>query len=398
MATERNPLARLGEFGQSVWCDEIGKNLVLAGRLRVLIDRDGISGVTSNPTIFYKAITGSTSYDEAVRALTSAEANAREIMEALMVDDIRLAADQLLSVYSATSSRDGWVSIEVAPTLAYDTQGTVSEAIRVKALVDRPNVLVKVPATQEGVAAVRDLTGYGHQVNVTLIFSLERYRQVMEAYLSGLEMLQARRAAGEDIPGLGEVHSVASFFVSRIDTAVDKRLDARVAEKKASGGDASPLEALRGKAAIANARLAYQLFRETFSGPRWAALKAQGATVQRPLWASTSTKNPAYSDILYVQELIGPDTVNTMPLNTMAAFRDHGRPAETLTVGAGEAAAHLAALAGSGISLEEVTTELEREGVQTFVDSFELLQVALEEKRLALSGRAAPSGGPPEHA
>jgi transaldolase len=375
-----NPLARLNEFGQSVWCDDIGRDLLLQGGLTALIEDDGVSGVTSNPTIFHKAITRGTSYDRTVTTLASNGATTVEIMETLMVEDIRLAADQLRPIYAATSSRDGWVSIEVAPALAYDTQGTVAEAKRTRALADRPNVLVKVPATEEGVAAVRDLTGWGYSINVTLIFSLERYREVMEAYLSGLESLQARRAAGEGVPKLEDVHSVASFFVSRVDTAVDKRLDALIGETKASGHDPAALAALKGKAAVANAKRAYQLFRETFSGDRWAVLRSQGATVQRPLWASTGTKDPAYSDILYVQELIGPDTVNTMPLHTMDAFRDHGRPAETITDGVREAEAHLAALGAVGISMGEITAQLEREGVRAFVDSFEALQSALDEK------------------
>ncbi|MFH0916737.1 MAG: transaldolase [bacterium] len=380
----RNPLARLGGFGQSVWCDDIGRDLLLEGRLKTLIENDGVSGVTSNPTIFHKAITRGASYDRTVAALASAGATTGEIMEALMVEDIRLAADQLHPVYDATSSRDGWVSIEVAPALAYDTQGTVAEVKRTRALVDRPNVLVKVPATEEGVVAARDLTGWGYSINVTLIFSLERYREVMEAYLSGLEALQARRAAREDVPELKDVHSVASFFVSRVDTAVDKRLDALIRDAQASGRDPAAFVALRGKAAVANAKRAYQLFGETFSGARWGALRSQRATVQRPLWASTSTKDPAYSDVLYVQELIGPDTINTMPLNTMDAFRDHGRPAETVTVAPQEATGDLTALEAAGISMDEVTAQLEREGVGAFAESFEALQMALDEKRRAL--------------
>lgn len=363
----RSPLARLDDFGQSVWCDDIGRDLLLAGRLQTLIEEDGISGVTSNPTIFHKSIVGSSGYDEAVRRLAFEGASAGEIMEALMIEDIRLAADQLRPVYLATGSRDGWVSIEVSPTLAHDVQGTVSEAVRIRALADRPNVLVKVPATEEGVTAVRDLTGYGCSVNVTLIFSLERYEEVMEAYLSGLEALEARRVAGETVPLLDQVHGVASFFVSRLDTAVDRRLGDR--------------PELRGRAAVACARCAYRLFRETFSGTRWSALQALGATVQRPLWASTSTKDPAYSDILYVQELIGPDTVNTMPLVTIDAFRDHGVPAETVTAGVEEAAAHLAELRAHGIDMLEVAAALERDGVRAFVDSHEALLAALEEKR-----------------
>jgi transaldolase len=383
---DRNPLARLGEFGQSVWCDDIGRDFLLAGRLKALIEEDGVSGVTSNPTIFHRAITRGTSYDQAIAALGSTEATTTEIMETLMVEDIRLAAGELQPIAAATSSRDGWVSIEVAPALAYDAQGTVAEVKRIRALVDRPNILVKVPGTEEGVAAVRDLTGWGYSINVTLIFSLARYRDVMEAYLSGLEALQARRAAGEPVPALCDVHSVASFFVSRVDTLADRRIDGLIEEAAGSGRDPAPLMVLRGKAAVANAKLAYRLFRETFSGRRWAALRSQGATVQRPLWASTSTKDPAYSDILYVQELIGADTVNTMPLNTMDAFRDHGRPADTVSAGAQEAQVHLAALEAAGISMDEVTAQLEREGVRAFADSFEALQSAIDEKRHRLPG------------
>jgi transaldolase len=383
---DRNPLARLGDFGQSVWCDDIGRNLLLAGKLKTLIQQDGVSGVTSNPTIFMKAITRSASYDQAMRELSDKGLSTGEIIEALIVDDIRLAADQLHQVHEATSYRDGWVSIEVAPSLAHDTQGTISEVERLKVVVDRRNLLIKVPATVEGVAAVRELTGYGYCINITLTFSLERYREVMEAYVSGLEMLHARRSAGEPVPALADVHSVASFFVSRVDTLVDKRLDRHIEQRMASGRDASALEVLRGKAGVANAKLAYQLFRDTFSGPRWAKLSDQNANLQRPLWASTSTKNPAYSDILYVRELIGPDTVTTIPLATLDAFRDHGKPAQTITVGADEAAGDLAALERAGISMREVTAQLEEEGIQAFADSFEALYLAVEDKRLSLAG------------
>jgi transaldolase len=357
----------------------------LAGRLKALIEEDGVSGVTSNPTIFHRAITQGTSYDRAVAELAATGASSTEIMEALMVDDIRMAADELGPVADATASRDGWVSIEVAPVLAYDTQGTVAEVKRIRALVSRPNILVKVPGTEEGVVAVRDLTALGYSINVTLIFSLARYRAVMEAYQSGLESLVARRATDRTLPAPADVHSVASFFVSRVDTVVDKRLDALIEGTTGSARDPALLGALRGKAAVANAKQAYKLFQETFSGERWEALWSEGANAQRPLWASTSTKDPAYSDILYVQELIGPDTVNTMPLNTIDAFRDHGRPAETVTVGIDGAAAHLDALEKAGIGMAEVTEQLERDGVRAFADSFEALQSALDEKRSSLS-------------
>jgi transaldolase len=377
---DRNPLERLGDFGQSVWCDDIGRDFLLEGKLERLMEEDGVNGVTSNPTIFLKAITGGTSYDEKVSELSRGGASTGKIVETLMVDDIRLAADQLRPVFTATSSRDGWASIEVAPALAYDTQATIAEVRRIRALVDRPNVLVKVPATAEGVAAIHDLTSWGYSINVTLIFSLTRYREVMEAYLSGLEALRARLQSGEDVPGLDEVHSVASFFVSRVDTLVDKQIDGMIATKESGEALTEPLAGLKGKAAIANAKLAYRLFGETFAGLRWKSLSEKGATLQRPLWASTSTKDPAYSDIRYVQDLIGPHTVNTMPLKTMDAFRDHGNPAQTVGEGVDEAAADLAALERAGVRMEQVTDQLEKEGVKAFADSFEALLLAIDEK------------------
>ncbi len=383
---ESNPLTRLRDLGQSVWCDDIGRDMLQSGHLRRLIEEDGVAGVTSNPTIFHKAITAGSTYDQEISDLVSGGAGTEEIMEALMLKDIGLAAAELRPVYEATGSLDGFVSIEVAPGLAYDTMATEADVRRIRALLPHPNVLVKVPATADGVAAIHDLIGSGYSINVTLIFSLERYREVMDAYLSGLEMLAARRSAGEDLPVLHEVRSVASFFVSRVDSLVDKRLD----ELKTQAGDlgkaAGFYEALKGKAAVANAKEAYRLFRQAFSGPRWEALKAQGANVQRPLWASTSTKNPAYPDVMYVEELIGPDTVNTMPLNTIEAYRDHGRPQERVTVGAEEAGAHLQALEAVGVHMEEVTAQLEREGVRAFAESHEALLAALEEKRRTILG------------
>jgi transaldolase len=388
---ERNALARLGDFGQSVWCDDISREFLSAGRLKELIAGDGVSGLTSNPTIFYRAITESSAYDQALRRMVEKGACTAEIVEDLMVEDITLAAEQLQPVYERTNARDGWVSIEVAPTCAYDAPKTVAEVMRVWSLVKRPNLLIKVPATKEGVEAVRELTGMGYSMNVTLIFSLERYREVMEAYLAGLRTLRVRRATGENMPALGEVHSVASFFVSRLDTAVDGRLDDLVAQAGSVGekgkGSASTalLQGLRGKAAVANARQAYQLFRNTFSGPAWETLRREGANLQRPLWASTGTKNRLYSDILYVQGLIGPDTVNTMPLKTMDAFRDHGEATETITADPRGAEAHLDALAAAGIDMKEVTADLERRGVEAFAGSYEALQAAVEAKRRALT-------------
>jgi transaldolase len=385
-AMQDNPLARLKDFGQSVWCDDIGRELLNTGGLEVLIQRDGVCGLTSNPTIFYKAITGGSAYDEEIGRLVSAGASAGEMLESLMFADIRLAASQLRPVYDATASKDGWVSIEVAPSLAYDTQGTVTEVKRVRGLIEHPNVLVKVPGTEEGVAAIRDLVGLGYSINVTLIFSVKRYAEVIEAYLAGLEALQARRDSGEPVPAVGDVHGVASFFVSRIDTNVDRRLDALAAQASAAGKSPEQFEALRGKIAVANAKAAYRLFLTSFSSPRWEALQGKGANLQRPLWASTGTKDNRYSDVLYVQELIGLDTVNTMPLATMDAYRDHGEPGETVTKEVDEALKHLDALEAAGISLTEITAELEVKGVKAFFDSYEALLAALEEKRSSRMG------------
>lgn len=393
-----NPLAELVTLGQSVWLDDIGRDFIRSGELKKLIEEDGVVGLTSNPTIFFKAITKGAAYDEETRRLAESGASTSDILETLMVDDIRLAAAELLPVFERTKLLDGWVSIEVAPAFAHDTQGTVSEAKRIRALVDRPNVFVKVPGTAEGVGAIRELVGQGLSINVTLIFSLDRYVEVLEAYLSGLELLAARRAAGDQLPGLPDVHSVASFFVSRVDTLVDKLLDERLRSRAETSGPGVPgvpgvseepgEASVRGKAAVANAKLAYELFRSTFAGRRWDALESQGANRQRPLWASTSTKNPAYSDILYVQELIGPHTVNTMPLSTMEAFRDHGRPVETITDGLDAARAALDAVAAEGISMTDVTSRLEVEGVLAFADSFESLYAAVDEKRAAFLEKA----------
>ena len=385
---ERNPLARLRDFGQSVWCDDIGRDMLLKGELRRMIEEDGVAGVTSNPTIFHKAITASATYDEDISSLVTGGADSEAVMEGLMLKDIGLAAQELRPVYDATAGLDGYVSIEVAPRLAYDTMATESDVRRVRARLDHPNVLVKVPATAEGAAAIRDLVGQGYSINVTLIFSLERYREVMEAYLSGLESLLAKQADGFGGPRPAGVHSVASFFVSRLDTLVDKKLAEIAAEADAAGDARRAAEARRlvGKAAVASAKLAYQSFLETFSGPRWEALEAQGAQVQRPLWASTSTKNPAYRDVIYVEELIGPQTVNTLPQNTLDAFREHGVVATTLTDKVDDAKAALAALAALGIDMNAVTAQLEVEGVDAFAKSFDALIDAVAAK-MAVAGK-----------
>jgi len=375
-----NPLTQLQGLGQSVWYDNISRDVLLSGALKKMVEEDGVVGLTSNPSIFQKAIAGSDDYDEAIKELVTAGTSAEDILDKLMAEDVAMAADLLRDTFERTDGVDGRVSIEVAPSLAHDTERTIAEAHRLRALVDRPNVLVKVPATAQGVAAIERLIGDGVSINVTLIFAIERYREVMAAYLSGLEKLIVRRAAGEELPEPREVRSVASFFVSRVDTLVDNKLD-EAAEEAANGPRREALRALRGGAAVANAKLAYRAFLDTFSGPRWEALAAAGALVQRPLWASTSTKNPAYSDVLYVDELIGPNTVNTMPQKTLDAFRDHGTPAITITVGVDQARAHMASLAEAGIDMDQVTEQLEIEGVKAFADSFDSVLATVSEKR-----------------
>ncbi len=380
-APARNPLRTLREVGQSVWLDFIERGLLRSGGLRRLVEEDGVSGVTSNPTIFDKAITGSAEYDAQLAELVSAGRTTPEIYEAVVSEDIRGAADTLRPVFDETRGADGCVSIEVSPLLAHDTAGTVQEVRRWSSLIGRPNVMVKIPATPEGIPAIEEMIAEGRSINITLIFSLQMYRRVIEAYLRGLE----RRAASGG--PLHQVASVASFFVSRIDTEVDQRLASRI--KDAAPADASRLRALLGKAAIANAKLAYQLFREVFTGARFQALAGRGARVQRPLWASTSTKNPAYPDLLYAEALVGPDTVDTMPPQTLAAFRDHGRVSPGAVMEDVDGAAGLlAALAGAGVPIEDVTRVLLDAGVALFSESFNQLFAAIDAKRRSLA--AAP--------
>ncbi len=358
-------LKQLAALGQSLWLDFIRRSLFTTGELQTLVD-DGLRGMTSNPTIFEKAIAGSEDYDDALRFMTANGRSVPEIYEALALDDIRCAADILLPVYKQTDGLDGYVSLEVNPHLAYDTQKTIAEARRLFAALDRPNVMIKVPATPQGLPAIEALIGEGVNVNVTLIFALDQYQAVIDAYLAGLERLAAR---GGD---LAKVASVASFFVSRIDTAVDKALD-NIARDR-------PVAPLQGKAAIASAKVAYALFQKNLTGERWQRLAAQGARVQRPLWASTSTKNPAYPDTLYVDALIGPHTVNTVPPETLVAFRDHGTVALTLEQGVDEAHAHLAHLAQWGIDLAAITQKLLADGVIAFARSFDSLLASIEAK------------------
>lgn len=365
---------KLHELGQSLWYDNIQRRLLLDGELESLIHRGMIRGVTSNPTIFHQAIARSHDYDAAIQPMAWAGWSARQIFDRLSVEDIQMAADLFLPLYESTQGEDGYVSLEVAPDLAYDTEGTLVEAKRLWNLVARPNLMIKIPATLPGIPAIRRAIFEGINVNVTLIFSLERYAQVIDAYLSGLE---DRLAAG--LP-LHTIASVASFFVSRVDTKVDKRLEAIIREE---GAEAEKARQLLGKAAIANARLAYAQFLEAFSGERFKVLAQHGARVQRPLWASTSTKNPAYRDVLYVEELIGPQTVNTVPPQTLEAFADHGQARLTLSADVAHEREVIQALESLGISMQEVTRELEEEGVKAFADAFKALLATLEERRQA---------------
>ncbi len=372
-----NPLRRLAEFGQSLWYDNIQRGLMISGAFQRLVDDDGVVGVTSNPTIFEKAIGGSVDYDAEFAALVKRGKTAEAILDTLMVHDIQMAADLLRPIYERTQGWDGYVSIEVGPHLAHDTAGTITEARRLWKLVKRPNILVKVPATSEGIPAVEELIADGINVNITLIFALARYAEVIHAYLTGLE----RRVRAKQ--PIRHIASVASFFVSRVDTAVDKPLEARLAATHDPQQQVM-LRGLLGKAAIANAKLAYQTFKTAFSQPRFAALRQHGARVQRPLWASTSAKNPTYRDVLYLEELIGPETVNTVPPVALEAFRDHGCVRLTLTDDVDGAHRVLADLAKAGIDLTAVTTQLEREGVAAFAHSHDQLLATIRAKRAAL--------------
>jgi transaldolase len=369
-----NPLRKLEEFGQSVWLDFIQRQMTLSGELKGLIEDDGLSGLTSNPTIFAKAIGGSQDYDAAVRALAQSGKNSLAIYESVAIEDLQRAADLLRPTYERQNGKDGFVSMEVSPYLVHDTQGTLAEARRFWRALERPNVLIKVPGTDAGLAAIQQLIAEGINVNVTLLFGLPRYRQVVEAYLAGLE---DRAAHGRPVD---RVASVASFFLSRIDTLIDPMLEKLVA---AGGENAGLAYDLRGQAAIASAKLAYQIYQENFQGARWQRLATQGSRTQRVLWASTSTKNPAYSDVKYVEPLIGPDTINTMPTETIQAYRDHGRPALTLTRDMEAAHRAMAQLQAVGIDIDQITKQLEAEGAAKFSASFDELLEAVEEKRKA---------------
>ena len=357
------PLKQLAEQGQAVWIDYLSRNFVNGGDLAGLV-ADGVVGVTSNPTIFQGAIAEGDAYDDQIKEVSATESEPKEIFLVLARDDIRAACDELRRVWDDGNGKDGWVSLEVDPNLAHDTQATIDEAARLHGLIDRPNVLIKIPATKEGLPAIEETIASGIPVNVTLIFSLERHREVAEAYVRGLERLV--ESGGDP----SKVASVASFFVSRVDTEADRRLD-----------EIGGFDELKGTLAIANAKLAYETYAEVFSGARWDALAAKGATPQRCLWASTSTKNPAYRDTLYVEELVGPDTVNTMPRETIEAVQDHGVIERKLDQDVEDARRILERFGEAGVDYDDVVATLEREGVEKFAKSFRELFADLEAKR-----------------
>lgn len=369
-----NAALKLLEAGQSIWYDNIQRSLLKNGELAGMIQRGEIRGVTSNPTIFMNAVTKSQDYDASLLPLARSSLSPEEIFFHLAIEDIQDAADLFLPLYHASGGGDGYVSLEVSPYLAQDTAATLAQAKQLWQRVDRPNLMIKIPATKAGLPAITAAITAGINVNVTLIFALDRYAEVMDAYLAGLEQ---RIAAGLPVD---QIASVASFFVSRVDTLVDARLQQII---QGGGPQAQKAQALLGKAAIANARLAYADFKQVFASERFQVLKAHAARLQRPLWASTSTKNPAYRDVIYVEELIGPHTVNTMPPQTVVAFLDHGHIRMSLEEGLPEARQALSDLEALGISMQAVTNQLEEEGVKSFADAFTVLLKAVEDRRQA---------------
>jgi len=371
-----NPLKGLLEYGQSPWMDYIRRDLLTGGGLKKMIDADGLRGMTSNPAIFEKSITGSDLYKDILSSPEAKTLNAKGLFEKIAIRDVQDACDIFKPVYLATKRRDGYVSLEVSPYLANDTQATLEEARRLWKAVGRENLMIKVPATPEGIPAVRQLLEDGLNINITLLFAQSAYEKVAEAFTAALE---ARAAKGQDISGIA---SVASFFVSRIDSLVDSKIDEL--QKTATGSAKDLLESVRGKIAIANAKLTYKKYQELFGGPRWKALAAKGAQTQRLLWASTSTKNPKYRDVLYVEELIGADTVDTIPPATFDAFRDHGKLRNSLSEDVATAAKHMDNLAKAGISMKDVTEKLLVDGVKLFADAFTTL--------LAATGKSAGVG------
>jgi len=363
----KSRLHELSDHGQSVWLDYLSRDILENGKLAEMMDEDAVVGVTSNPTIFQKALASGDAYDDQLRELLEHEDDLKEIFLALSAEDVKGGLELLRPIYDASAGEDGYVSWEVDPEIAYDRERTFEEAKRLHEWIDEPNLYVKIPATAPGVGAIEDSVAAGRNINVTLIFSLERHEEVMEAYVRGLERFAAD---GGDV---STVRSVASFFVSRVDTEADKRLE-KVGRPE-----------LAGKLAIANAKLAYQNYKRVFSGERWESLVAKGAHPQRCLWASTSTKNPAYRDVMYVEELIGPYTVNTMPEETIVAFQDHGDVEDRLERDLDQAKTLLADLSGAGIDYDDVTDTLEKEGVQKFIDSFVELKQGIADKRAVLA-------------
>lgn len=381
-AKATNPLKALLSYGQSMWLDYIRRDLLTSGKLKAMIEEDGLRGMTSNPSIFEKAIADSHLYDDMLQSLASRrDLTVTARYEQIAIRDIQDAADILRPVYQSSNFRDGYVSLEVSPLLALKTQETIEEARRLWKAVNRPNVMIKIPGTPEGLPAIRQALSEGININVTLLFAQEVYEQVAEAYIAGLEDLAKH---GGD---LKKMASVASFFISRIDTLVDSLIDDKLKSTK-DAGQQKLLGSLKGKVAIANGKLTYQRYEQIFSGPRWEALASKGAQTQRVLWASTSTKNPAYRDVMYVEELIGPDTVNTMPPATIDAFRDHGKLRKSLTEDVAAAQKVMDDLAKAGISIKEVTTKLTADGVRLFADAFHTLLAAVE-KSIEQKGKTA---------
>jgi transaldolase len=375
--SKANPIVALLALGQSIWIDYITRDLVRKGKLQEMIEKDGLGGMTSNPTIFQNAITKGNMYDDQIKELVAQNKDADEIFDALAIKDIQDACDVFRPVYETTSGADGFVSIEVKPELAHDTDASTQEARRLWREVNRPNLFVKIPGTAEGAPAVRQLLSEGININITLLFSLQNYERVVWAYI---EALEERIAAQQPI---GRLASVASFFVSRVDTLVDKQLEEKI---KATSNTAEQeyLRSLLGKVGIANAKLAYARFREIFDSDRFMKLNIHSARVQRPLWASTSTKNPAYRDVMYIEELIGPDTVNTVPQETFDAFKDHGQVRRTVDEHVDEARATIAALKEVGIDYNAVTKQLEDEGIEKFSKSYDDLIADIDKKRKAM--------------
>jgi transaldolase len=370
-AKATNPLKDLLKFGQSVWLDYIRRDLMTTGELKRLIEEDGLRGMTSNPAIFEKAISESNLYDDILHSLAEKNLTPTAKFEALAIRDIQDAADGLRGVFDASKGQDGFVSLEVSPYLARDTQGTIEEARRLHRAVGRPNVMIKVPGTVEGLPAFQQLTAEGININVTLLFSQQMYEQIAEAYVAGLEQLAAK---GGDV---SKMASVASFFISRIDSSIDKIVEGKLKTAKDPAEQAA-LKSVQGKVAIANGKLAYQSYLRIFGTDRWKKLAAKGAHTQRVLWASTSTKNPAYPDVMYIEELIGPDTVNTIPPATLDAYRDHGHPRTTLTENIPDAKKVMETLPKVGISMKEVTDKLTDDGVKLFSEAFDKLLKAIE--------------------